>query len=216
MSLTNVKDVSEIPLRVLVADDESGIRLAVRDYLELNGYQVMTAPNGREALKAVENFHPQILLIDINMPYKDGHTVVRELRQNPRFRHLPVVFLTHLSTTSDRIRGYESGCDVYLPKPFELDELAAVVKSLVQRWQAIQSEWQVATPQPKSDCPDFTEREAQVLEWLANGLSNGEIGRKLFLSPRTVEKYVSRLLRKTDTSNRAELIRYALTHHLVE
>ena len=210
--------MSTIPFRVLVADDEPGIRIAVRDYLELDGYQVMTARNGHEALEALEKFHPQILLIDINMPRKDGHAVVRELRQNPRFRHLPVVFLTHLGTTSDRIRGYESGCDVYLPKPFELDELAAVVRSLVQRWQAIQSEWQVDKPAAKgsSERLDLTERESQVLEWLTIGLSNGEIGQKLFLSPRTVEKYVSRLLRKTETSNRAELIRYALTHHLVD
>lgn len=208
-----------MPFRVMVADDEPGIRLAVRDYLELNGYQVMTVRDGQEALEAVETFLPQILLIDINMPRKDGHTVVRKLRQNPRFRHLPVVFLTHLSTTSDRIRGYESGCDVYLPKPFELDELAAVVRTLVQRWQAIQSEWRVSdrpSARRQGEHIDFTEREAQVLEWLTIGLSNGEIGQKLFLSPRTVEKYVSRLLRKTETSNRAELIRYALTHHLVE
>ncbi|MEO0947870.1 MAG: response regulator transcription factor [Cyanobacteria bacterium J06641_5] len=207
-----------MPFRVMVADDDPGIRLAVRDYLELSGYQVLTVRDGQEALEAVETFLPQILLVDINMPRKDGHTVVRKLRQNPRFRHLPVVFLTHLSTTSDRIRGYESGCDVYLPKPFELDELAAVVRSLVQRWQAIQSEWQVARPSNHSQGQhfDFTEREGQVLEWLTIGLSNGEIGQKLFLSPRTVEKYVSRLLRKTETNNRAELIRYALTHHLVE
>lgn len=202
----------------MVADDDPGIRLAVRDYLELNGYQVTTVRDGQEVLETIETFHPQILLVDINMPRKDGHTVVRQLRKNPRFRHLPVVFLTHLGTTSDRIRGYESGCNVYLPKPFELDELAAVVRTLVQRWQAIQSEWQVNKPVAKGqgDRFDFTEREAQVLEWLAIGLSNGEIGQKLFLSPRTVEKYVSRLLRKTETSNRAELIRYALVHHLVE
>lgn len=210
--------MSALSFRVLVADDDPGIRLAVRDYLEINGYRVMAARDGQEVLEAVETFHPQILLIDINMPRKDGHTVVRQLRENPRFRHLPVVFLTHLSTTSDRIRGYESGCDLYLPKPFDLDELAAVVRTLVQRWQAIQSEWQVNQPSPKerSEHFDFTEREAQVLEWLTIGLSNGEIGQKLFLSPRTVEKYVSRLLRKTETSNRAELIRYALTNHLVE
>ncbi len=210
--------MTEAPFRILIADDDPGIRLAVRDYLELAGsYRVATARDGQEAIEMMEEFHPQLLLLDINMPRRDGHEVVKRVRQDARFRHLPIVFLTHLSATADRIRGYETGCDLYLPKPFELEELAAVVRTLVQRWHAIRSEWSVEIR--KADAPsrsfDFTEREAQVLEWLSTGMSNGEIGQKLFLSPRTVEKYVSRLLRKTETNNRAELIRYALTHHLV-
>lgn len=212
--------MAESSFRILVADDEPGVRLAIRDYLELaGGYRVATARDGQEAIEVMEAFHPQLLLLDINMPRRDGYEVVKRIRQDARFRHIPIVFLTHMGTTQDRIRGYEMGCDVYLPKPFDLEELAAVVQTLVRRWQAIQSEWKVEPSQTAKALPqdlDLTEREAQVLEWLSVGMSNGEIGQKLFLSPRTVEKYVSRLLRKTETNNRAELIRYALTHHLVE
>jgi DNA-binding NarL/FixJ family response regulator len=161
------------------------------------------------------------------MPKKDGYSLVRHLRQQPEFRLLPVVFLTERGSTEERIQGYQVGCDVYLPKPFEMDELQAVVRNLLERSQMIQSEWRFSeqkstvsdASKPSSDLsniPALTEREIEVLEWLAGGLSNSEIGNKLHLSPRTIEKHVSSLLRKTETNNRAELVRFALEHHLID
>jgi DNA-binding NarL/FixJ family response regulator len=85
-----------------------------------------------------------------------------------------------------------------------------------------EAEARSATPSPPTVCipppdlgPDLTPREQDVLILLSDGLSNAQIGDRLFLSPRTVEKYVSSLLRKTDTSNRSELLRFAISHHLV-
>jgi DNA-binding NarL/FixJ family response regulator len=145
-----------------------------------------------------------------------------------------VIFLTALSRTEERIRGYQLGCDAYLPKPFDLKELGAVVRNLLERSQLIQTEWRrqirasevveaganrvaegPVAAEPESDL-GLTLREQSVLALLADGLSNSQIGDRLHLSPRTVEKYVSSLLRKTNTSNRAELVRYVMDHHLVE
>lgn len=221
-----------MPLLILIADDDPGIRLAVKDYLEFCGYCAMTAAHGQEALLMLETYHPHLLVSDIKMPKKDGYTLVRELRQRPEFRLLPVVFLTEKGNTQERIQGYQVGCDAYLPKPFEMEELAAVIRNLLERSQAIQSELRFSSPESRSqplpakaaaelslanylDSLRFSQREAQVLNLLSTGLSNADIGHQLHLSPRTVEKYVSSLLRKTDTSNRAELIRFALEHHLV-
>ena len=223
-----------MPLLILIADDDPGIRLAVSDYLELSGYSVIAAKNGQEALSLLESYHPHLLVSDIKMPIKDGYELVRQVRQRPEFRLLPVIFLTERGSTDERIRGYQTGCDLYLPKPFEMEELAAVIRNLLERSQIIQSErrfskTEEALKQPQSgnqvqqtptkaklDSLEFTRREGQVLDLLTTGLSNLEIGNKLHLSPRTIEKYVSSLLRKTETSNRAELVRFALEHHLVD
>ena len=226
-----------MPLIILVADDNLGTRLSVSDYLEMSGYSVIVAEDGQEALSKIEKYHPHLLVTDINMPRMDGYELVKRLRQQPSFRLLPIVFLTERATTKERIEGYESGCDVYLPKPFEMDELGAVIRNLVERQLDRKvsfpdsrkasdrpSDWDSPSTQekmpgeaiaPNSTAIELTEREKEVLVLLAIGLSNVEIGKKLYRSPRTVEKHVSSLLRKTETSNRAELIRFALKNHLV-
>lgn len=223
-----------MPLMILVADDEPGIRLSITHYLEMSGYSVIAADNGKEALAMVEEYQPHLIVTDIMMPVMDGYELVRRVRQRPAFRLLPVIFLTERTSTEERILGYQLGCDVYLPKPFELDELAAVIRNLLERSQMIQSEWRSRSqvmasvfPPQEVDAPpvsaitpsttlNLTQREHDVLNLLTNGLSNAEIGSQLHLSPRTVEKHVSSILRKTETSNRAELVRFAIEHHLVD
>jgi DNA-binding NarL/FixJ family response regulator len=210
-----------MPLLILLAEDDPGIQLAVREYLELSGYSVIVAKNGDEAIEHLESYHPHLIVADIKMPRKDGFQLIQQVRERPEFRLLPVVFLTQRGTTADRIRGYEAGCDVYLPKPFEMEELKAVVQNLLARSQMIQSEKAIASRQENFFTHEqnqeefhFTQREKDVLALLTQGHSNTEMGEELHLSPRTVEKYVSSLLRKTDTNNRAELVSFAFKHHL--
>lgn len=223
-----------MPLLILIADDDPGIRLAVKDYLEISGYSVLAAQNGQEALSLLETYHPHLLVSDIKMPRKDGYDLVKQVRQFPQFRLLPVIFLTEKNTTEERITGYQAGCDIYLPKPFAMEELGAVIRSLLERSQIIQSEWrfseresQTKNSETTNGTPDlssevqpnpfhFTQREEEVLKLLTKGHSNAEIGHKIHLSPRTIEKYVSSLLRKTETNNRSELVRFALDRHLVD
>lgn len=220
-----------MPLVILVADDDVAIRVAVSDYLEMAGYRAIAADNGRTALTLLEKYHPQLLITDINMPQMDGYQLVREIRTSPEYRLLPVVFLTERGSTVERIRGYQMGCDAYLPKPFEMPELSAILRNLLERSQLIQTEWRYQQSLSKPAQPEtkvspqaimaadisieVTRREQEVLELLTTGLSNTDIGNKLHLSSRTVEKYVSSLLRKTTTTNRSELLRFALQHHLV-
>jgi DNA-binding NarL/FixJ family response regulator len=220
-----------MPLTILVADDDLGTRLSISDYLELCGYSVVSAENGRKALEMVQQYQPHLVVTDITMPLMDGYELVRQMRRQPTFRLLPVIFLTARTNVEERIRAYQLGCDVYLPKPFELEELGAIVRNLLERSQLIESEWRLRVrsndpeEQRSSDTIatrvalltlDLTPREQEVLAVLVQGLSNIQIGERLHLSPRTVEKHVSSLLRKTDTNNRAELVRYAIEHHLVE
>ena len=217
-------------LTILVADDDLGTRLSISDYLEMSGYSVLTAADGLEALAMVEAYHPHLMVTDIVMPRMNGYELVRRVRQHPALRLLPVIFLTARNKTEERIQGYQSGADLYLPKPFELKELGAAIRNLLERSQMIQSEYRLSYEEalrsflqpPAVDAKTtalarpLTQREQQVLERLTHGLSNAEIGIQLHLSHRTVEKYVSSLLRKTETSNRAELVRFAMQHRLVE
>lgn len=220
-----------MPLTILVVDDDLGTRLAISDFLEAMGYSVVTAENGIEGLKRLEACQPHLIVTDVTMPQMDGYELIRQVRLRPALRLLPVVFLTARTETQERIRGYQLGCDVYLPKPFELQELGVIVRNLLERLQMIELEWRsrsssvpTLTPElapmqssvPVADVAiSFTPREKEVLFLLADGLSNGQIGDRLHLSPRTVEKHVSSLLNKTNTNNRSELLRFAVDHHLV-
>jgi len=220
-----------MPLTILVVDDDLGTRLAISDYLiEVCSYLVITAVDGQQALDMVETYHPHLMVTDIVMPRMNGYELVRRVRQHPGFRLLPVIFLSGRNKTEERIQGYQFGADLYLPKPFDVEELGAAVRNLLERSQMIQSEYRLSSeesirtfihlPEIEAESPEpkfhLTPREREVLVLLTHGLSNAKIGTRLHLSPRTVEKYVSSLLRKTETNNRAELVGFAMKHHLIE
>ncbi|MBU6228339.1 MAG: response regulator transcription factor [Cyanobacteria bacterium REEB459] len=223
---------------ILLVDDEPGLREAVQAYLEDSGFTVRTASNAQEGWSLLQQEIPDVLISDIMMPQVDGHAFLAQVREDVRFKGLPVVFLTARGMTRDRIQGYNSGCDAYLSKPFDPEELVAVVSNLITRRAA-------QTPE-SGDMPDIavmarqieeikamltqkggitrvaadlhidlTPREQSVLDLVAEGLMNKEIASRLDTSVRNVEKYVSRLFSKTGTNSRTELVRYALEHGLV-
>ena len=103
----------------------------VRDSLEIFGYSVITAEDGEQALSMIQQYRPHLLICNIDMPKKDGYELVKEIRKFPLFRLLPVIFLTEYNELADRVEGYKAGCDVYLAKPFETDELEAIVRNLL-------------------------------------------------------------------------------------
>lgn len=227
---------TEISPQLLLVDDEPGVRESVKDYLQASGYTVQVASSARDAMQLLEKDPPDLVISDIMMPQVDGHQFLQQLRDNPRFKALPVVFLTARGMTADRIQGYQSGCDAYLSKPFDPDELVAIVKNLLERRAATartdnntdieqllreiariramleQRTGIIQTPSPIRI--DLTPREQSVLDLVAEGLMNKEIARRLETSVRNVEKYVSRLFSKTGTNSRTELVRYALEHGL--
>ena len=228
--------MSEKPGNVLLVDDEPGLREAVKAYLEDSGFTVQVASNAHEGWELLQQSTPDILISDIMMPQVDGYQFLKQVREDVRFQALPVLFLTARGMTSDRIQGYNAGCDAYLPKPFDPEELVAIVGNLIGRRAALVSPPNTpdiatmarqieenkalltqrgAIPQTPSPIRiDLTPREQSVLDLVAEGLMNKEIARRLETSVRNVEKYVSRLFSKTGTNSRTELVRYALEHGL--
>lgn len=213
-----------MPLTILVVDDDPSLRIALVGYFELEGYVAIAAMNGRDALLKVDRHQPQLVVTDALMPEMDGFELIRKLRQQPQYRLLPVVFLTARAELDNRIRGYKAGVDVYVQKPVALTELGAIVRNLLDRAMltglsqpATGSDLEThpsPTPSLQGVALNLTTRERETLVLLVKGLSNSEIGDRLFLSPRTIEKYVSRLLEKTATRNRIELARFAIENGL--
>ena len=127
-------DNAEAPRnRVLLVDDEPGLREAVQAYLEAEGLDVTTAANPQQAFQVLSTAQPDVLISDIMMPGMDGYQFLEQLRQLEAYKHLPVIFLTAKGMTGDRIQGYRAGVDAYLPKPFDPDELVAIVQNLIER-----------------------------------------------------------------------------------
>src|SRR5437762_8486888 len=117
--------------RVLVVDDDPQLREALTRALELDGYAVTTASNGAQALEAIGQRRPDVVVLDVMMPYVGGLDVCRTLRE--RRDRLPILVLTARDEVGDRVAGLDAGADDYLTKPFALDELRARIRALLRR-----------------------------------------------------------------------------------
>jgi two-component system, OmpR family, response regulator RpaA len=125
--------------RILVIDDDQSISELVKVNLELLGHQVSTAPDGIKGLALAQQNRPDLIVLDVMMPDLDGFTVCQRLRQNPQTRPIPVLMLTALGMTKDKVTGFDSGADDYLVKPFEIPELQVRVRALLRRSGSVPS-----------------------------------------------------------------------------
>jgi two-component system response regulator MprA len=132
-----VKSASNAEFLVVVAEDDPSVRNAVERVLELDGYQVQTANDGNAALDLITSAKPHAVVMDVMMPFADGLTVTRELRQ--RGNRTPILLLTARHEVGDRVAGLDAGADDYLVKPFAVDELLARVRALLRRYKSATS-----------------------------------------------------------------------------
>ena len=197
--------------RLLVVDDDPGLLLAVSDTLRAEAYDVATARRGADALVRVAEALPDLIVTDIRMPGMDGYQLVRNLRSSARTRLVPIVFLTAKDEIADRIEGFRTGVDAYVTKPFEPEELVAIVAAILNRVERTHSDLARMFGEREDEVQQFTrdeeltDAEWRVAEAVARGLSNKEIASELNLSLRTIEGHISRILDKKNLSNRVEL-----------
>lgn len=199
-------------------DDEAKLLRAVAVTLREEGYDVVTARSGHEALVRVNESTPDLIVTDIRMPGIDGYALARAFRENPRTALIPIVFLTAKDEREDRIKGIRSGVDAYLVKPFDPEELIAVVSNILNRAERTSAELARLMNSAQGDDPslmeagveDFSDAEARVARLVANGLSNKEIAAELKLSIRTIEGHISNMLSKKGWNNRVEIARHVL------
>jgi DNA-binding response OmpR family regulator len=118
-------------MKVLAVDDEPNILMSIEFILEMEGYQVYLARDGEEALEVAGRVRPDLVLLDVNMPRKDGYEVCRILRENEQLAETKVIMLTAKGQTLERKKGLEVGADEYVTKPFSADELLQKIRALL-------------------------------------------------------------------------------------
>lgn len=145
-------------LTVLVADDEAGLVRLLKSELELAGYHVITAADGVRAVELAAKHEPDVIILDIMMPGKDGFAVCEEVRE---FSYAPIIMLSARGQERDKVQALNIGADDYLTKPFGMEELLARVGAAVRRSRIAQGEFQRAPLRVGKITIDFAAREVR-------------------------------------------------------
>jgi len=203
--------------RVLVVDDEATITDLVATALRYEGFSVEVAANGSDALRSAEKFRPDLVVLDVMLPDRDGFTVVKRLRADGH--HVPVVFLTARDSTEEKVKGLTVGGDDYVTKPFSLEELVARVRAVLRRFSPRDTDMPahpVSVGPLRLDPATFevtlsgqsvrlTGTELRLLEVLMRAvgqvqsresLTERVLGRRLTPYDRSIDTHVSNLRRK--------------------
>jgi DNA-binding NarL/FixJ family response regulator len=205
--------------KIMVIDDEERLLLAIKRYLVTQGFKVVVCESGKTALRKLDNEKIDLIVIDVLMSDLNGYDLVKKLRKLPKVGHIPFIFLTAKGMTEDRIKGYKMGCKAYLGKPFDPEELVAIIDNVLCNKKNIQNILNIKNEIHKlrddiykfsalEKYNNFTAREINILLAVSNGLSNKDIAHKLNISVRNVENYITRLLHKTKSTNRVMLGNY--------
>lgn len=123
--------------KILVVDDEPNIVQTLKDRLELNDYDVLTAFNGKEGLEIALEEQPDIILLDVIMPIMDGHEMLETLRNDPEGKNIAVIMLTARSQTEDIVRANVCGIEDYIVKPFDLSELLEKIERIFENRKSL-------------------------------------------------------------------------------
>lgn len=221
--------MGEQQIKVLIVEDDESVRSSLKLNLELEGYKVIAAENGQEGIKAVEANKPDLIILDVNMPVKDGLQTCKELRVSGI--STPILLLTTRSQEVDKVLGLDMGADDYLGKPFGMLELIARCKALLRRFQKTLAIDNVhfddvvvdfkAYKAEKSQKPlDLSAREYRLLKYLVakngNVVTRDELldevwGYNSYPTTRTVDNHIARLRQKVEANS--DDPRHILTVH---
>jgi DNA-binding NarL/FixJ family response regulator len=188
---------------ILLIEDQPDMRENIATILEMEDFAVLTANDGKAGIALARDEKPDLVLCDVMMPVMDGHDVLHALRQDATIRGTPFIFLTAKGEKHDQRAGMNLGADDYLTKPVSAEDLLAAVHARLNRELA----------RPAGFAPDFssstpletlglTPREAEVLLWVSQGKSNGEISTILGSAENTVKVHLSRIFEKLGADNR--------------
>jgi DNA-binding response OmpR family regulator len=120
-----------MPKKVLIADDEPNIVMSLQFLMEYEGYEVRTVADGEAALQVLREFEPDLVLLDVMMPKKNGYEICQTMRETPALADIKVVMLTAKGRDIDAEKGLALGADAYVTKPFATKELVATVKAML-------------------------------------------------------------------------------------
>jgi DNA-binding NarL/FixJ family response regulator len=189
---------------VLIADEDEVSREELARLLERNGFKVVPVASGDQALQAVRDNRPSVVLLEIPLGQLSGYEVCRAIRAELG-DGLPIAFVSGSRTESyDRVAGLLVGADDYIVKPYAPDELLTRVRNLVRR----------SRPLAPAVATGLTRREREVLRLLVEGLRSEEIARRLYISRKTVGTHIENILRKLGVRSQAQAIALAYRSQL--
>nr|QCI08717.1 hypothetical protein [Sphondylothamnion multifidum] len=197
------------PKKLLLVDDDDDLRHFLSIFLVSEGFIVNFVDSVESALADVRHCKPDLIISDIMMKKLNGYDFIKILKKNKLYLDIPIIFLTAKGLTADRIRGYKLGCHAYITKPFDPEELLSIIHNIFNHISLLQVhhiKFVYISSVDTSVLNSFTKREKNILYFLIKGWMNKEIASYLNVGLRNVEKYVSRLLKKTNTRNRTELV----------
>ena len=195
---------------ILLIDDAPDTVRMIAEALDEAGYTVLVATDGATALKRLERITPDAVLLDACMPGMDGFETCRRLKQAPGMRTVPVIFMTGLAETERLVEGLSAGGIDYLVKPVVPDELVARLQAHLRVARemnaAMRARGEEAEP-PSALLPNpLTQREMDVLEWVARGKTNRDVADILGMSPRTVNKHLEHIYEKLGVETRTAAV----------
>lgn len=210
-------------IKVMLADDHVLVREGMRQLLEFDGSieVVGEVNNGEECLEKLPIIKPEILLLDINMPKKNGVEVLEEIRMN----NIPVkvLILTVHNEIEYLVRAIDTGVDGYILKDSEFAELKKAIRCIMNGEQYIQTSLipalnnrLLARDSDKEKIDLLTKRELEVLIHVANGMFNKEIAISLNISERTVKNHISNIFKKLDVNDRTQAAVFAIKNDIIK
>jgi DNA-binding NarL/FixJ family response regulator len=195
---------------VLLIDDAPDTVRMIAEALDDAGYTVLVATDGATALQRVERVIPDAVLLDACMPGMDGFETCRRLKQAPGMRTVPVIFMTGLAETERLVEGLSAGGVDYLVKPVVPDELVARLQAHLRVARemnaAMRSRGEEAAPAAVLLPNPLTQREMDVLQWVACGKTNRDVAEILGMSPRTVNKHLEHIYEKLGVETRTAAV----------
>ena len=201
-------------INILLVDDNPKY---LKDALPFYGYKVTTATDGLQALEKLSQQSFDIVLLDVIMPNMDGWETLKNIRENSKYKHVPVIMVTAVSEDQKMISGLKNGADDYIVKPFLLPNLLARIEAVLRR-----TCWQIPAQNPKietqntDDKASLTGREKEVLQLAAKGASNKDIADKLVLREVTVKTHLNSIFKKLKVANRTQAVLLALQKELIK
>jgi len=209
-------------IKLLLAEDEPSLAQIIKESLETREFEVFLAENGVKALQLYHQHHPDILVLDVMMPFKDGFTLAKEIREENK--QVPIIFLTAKSQTKDVLEGFSHGGNDYLKKPFSMEELIVRVQSLLSRNVIQSSSIKIGdyvfnhtkqTLEHKENTVALTHRESELLFLLTqnkNEISDRSfILKKLwgtddFFNARSMDVFITKLRKKLKNDENIQIV----------
>ena len=184
--------------KVLVIDDNPN---PTSDMLQMDGFDVTVKNDGKLGLDELESNPDKydIILLDVMMPVMDGWSVLKQIRNNPVFKFMPVIMLTAIDDDCKQVSGLKQGADDYIVKPFVFPNLLARIEALLRR-----SNWNKNAATNVKLINSLTAREKEILSLVSKGESNIQIADKLFIREITVKTHLNNIYRKIGVDNRVQ------------